>query len=229
MGVPGPEAKTVGSKAVSDERNKLLKLLKPDPRQSPTASTGTRGTNDAGLSDWAGCGGATNVLAQQATEQPLDLVLCQWLKFGCRYLRVPQTLLLAANADSKVLARLRTEEGNPASEDIKCIEGLNLRKRTLRFIDLSQSRLYAADFMTDDLRGAALWQASLKGANLKLAQLQGANLAQAQLQGADLFNTPAAGREPHLGPAAGRGPERCPAAGRGPSRCQSFADFVWKS
>ncbi|MER2553189.1 MAG: pentapeptide repeat-containing protein [Thauera sp.] len=137
MGVPGPDAKTVGRKA------------------------------------------------SNTSQQPVDF-LCEVLRFGCRYLRVPQMLLLAANADPNVLVRLRTQGGIPATEDLNSIEGLNLRRRKLRFVDLQGSRLYAADLTGTDLRGAYLKGAYLKGVDLSSARLRRATLTHAQLQHANL-------------------------------------------
>src|SRR5512132_995324 len=53
---------------------------------------------------------AAKVILFGTWEQPVDLGLCL-LRFGCRYLRVPHTLLMAVNSSAEVLASLRTGHG----------------------------------------------------------------------------------------------------------------------
>ena len=116
MGVPRPDATTVGHKAIETLRQELSETIGRrvgDDRGSPFLTHG---------------------------KQPVDLGLCL-LRFGCRYLRVPHTLLMAVNPSAEVLARIKTAQGKAWDSDLASLEGLNLRGRTLRFADLEESRL----------------------------------------------------------------------------------------
>jgi uncharacterized protein YjbI with pentapeptide repeats len=121
-----------------------------------------------------------------AAKQPLDVILCYSLKWGCRYLRVEHRTLVEKVWDSGVMAQLRSADADLAKA-LAGIEGLVLRDRSFRFAVLDGSRLYAADLSSADLSGASLRDASLSTARLAEAKLQGANLGRAQLQGAFLF------------------------------------------
>jgi Pentapeptide repeats (8 copies) len=132
-----------------------------------------------------------------ALDNPLDVLLCPSLKWGCRYLRVDNRTLVDHVWDDKAMADLRRSGADQAK--LAAIEGLVLRDRSLRFAVLDESSLLAADLIGADLRKASLVQAQLpgaklygsatklQGADLTFAQLQGANLGGAQLQGAYLF------------------------------------------
>jgi uncharacterized protein YjbI with pentapeptide repeats len=112
--------------------------------------------------------------------QPLDLFLCPELKWGCRFLRVSHRPLVGKVWDSKAIVELGA--GQPLTEERRAsFEGAFLRERTLRFADLSESLLYAAD-----LRGANLTNANLSSANLTGVKLMNANLINANLGGANL-------------------------------------------
>jgi uncharacterized protein YjbI with pentapeptide repeats len=117
--------------------------------------------------------------------QPLDVFVCPWAKWGCRYLRVEHRTLVDQVWDGKVMADLRSgSKEQPRA--LKAVEGLVLSDRSLRFAALSQSSLFAADLTRADLRKADLEDAFLFGAVLQSAQLNSADLDEAQMQGADL-------------------------------------------
>lgn len=119
-----------------------------------------------------------------ALDNPLDVVLCPSLKWGCRYLRVDHRTLVDHVWDDKAMADLRRSAADQAK--LAAIEGLVLRDRSLRFAVLDESSLFAADLIGADLRQASLRNARLPGAKLVATQLQGANLGGTELQGADL-------------------------------------------
>ena len=66
------------------------------------------------------------------------------------------------------------------------IYGIDLTNRSLRFADLENTYLLAAQLSDADLRGARLRGAGLHGANLELAKLHGASLREGELHGANL-------------------------------------------
>lgn len=84
MGVPGPDAATVGHKAIETWREELRKAIGSEPERSMALYVA-----------------ATRVLLSYGWEQPVDL-LCL-LRFGCRYLSMPHTLLMAVNPSAEVL------------------------------------------------------------------------------------------------------------------------------
>ena len=90
MGVPGPDATTVGHKAIETWREKLREAIGRELERSTA---------------WYVA--ATGVLLSYGWEQPVDLGMCL-VRVGCRYLRVPHTLLMVVNPSAEVLARLRT-------------------------------------------------------------------------------------------------------------------------
>jgi uncharacterized protein YjbI with pentapeptide repeats len=138
-----------------------------------------------------------------AVGNPLDLILCPRLKWGCRFLRVDHRTLVDQVRDDKALGILRMdisqlaevlaeETTGPGSnpdleakaERVKAmaaIEGAFLRNRSLRFAILDESRLYAADLIEADLRSASLSDADISGARLRGALLRGSNLTAQQL------------------------------------------------
>jgi uncharacterized protein YjbI with pentapeptide repeats len=148
-------------------------------------------------------------------KQPLDRVLCPWLRWGCRYLRVDHRLLVGHVWDDKAIVELQdggTKREAEREKALASLEGLILRDRSLRFAALDESALFAADLRGADLTkaslgGAALLKitasgvelagavlvdadlegAQLQGADLSSGQLEGANLGEAQLQGANLI------------------------------------------
>jgi uncharacterized protein YjbI with pentapeptide repeats len=119
-----------------------------------------------------------------AFDNPLDVVLCPSLNWGCRYLRVDHRTLVDHVWDDKAMADLR--RGGADQAKLAAVEGLVLRGRSLRFAVLGESLLFNADLIGADLRKASLNNALLPGAKLAGTRLQGANLSGAQLQGADL-------------------------------------------
>jgi uncharacterized protein YjbI with pentapeptide repeats len=144
----------------------------------------------------------------RALHQPLDVVLCPLLKWGCRYLTVDHRTLIGHVWKAEAIAELRAGQGD-LDKLLAKIEGVYLRGRSLRFANLNESRLYAVDMIDADLSGATLvrtqaqgargWRADLSGAdlsgaNLSKADLNGAllshaNLSAADLSGANLFAT----------------------------------------
>jgi uncharacterized protein YjbI with pentapeptide repeats len=139
-----------------------------------------------------------------AVAQPLDVVFYPAFRWGCRYLSVERRTLVQHVWDDKVMVALRDEHPDYARL-LPGIEGVNLIGRSLRFAELTLSRLYRADMAGADLRmadlsvvampGATLAGAQLAGADLTLAQLAGANLISARLVGADLTTAQLAGAD----------------------------------
>jgi uncharacterized protein YjbI with pentapeptide repeats len=119
-----------------------------------------------------------------ALDNPLDIVFCPSLRWGCRYLRVDHRTLVDHVWDDKAMADLR--RGGADQAKLAAIEGVVLRERSLRFAVLDESSLFAADLIGADLRQASLQNAGLPGAKLVRARLEGADLTEAQLQGARL-------------------------------------------
>ena len=118
-------------------------------------------------------------------RQPLDLWLCPELHWGCRFLKVDHRILVGKVWDNKAIIELGAGEALTQARRAS-FEGVFLRGRSLRFADLSESRLYAADMIGVDLRQATLFNTQFQGANMFVAQLQGANMQGAQMQGADM-------------------------------------------
>jgi len=121
----------------------------------------------------------------EVVGQPLDVVLCPLLKWGCRYLQVEHRTLVDHVWDNKAMAALRSD-GVDHAEALAGIEGVVLRERNLRFSVLDDSRLYGADLTGADLSKARLIDARLLSVKLDWAILNGAFLDEAQLQGASL-------------------------------------------
>jgi len=139
-----------------------------------------------------------------AGGNPLDLLLCPWLNWGCRFLRVDHRLLVDKVRDEKALGVLRMNiseraKAATAPEDnseqkaeaerakaMAAIEGVFLRRRSLRFAVIAESRLYAADLIGASLSRAYLRDANLSNANLRDANLSGASLFRADLSDANL-------------------------------------------
>jgi uncharacterized protein YjbI with pentapeptide repeats len=118
-------------------------------------------------------------------RQPIDLLLCPYVGWGCRFLTVTYRPVVAKVWDAKTYVYLRS--GADADDNhLAAIEGMSLRERTLRFANLTGSELFAVDLTGADLRHATLQYAVLKRAKLNHARLQGADLFDAELQGADL-------------------------------------------
>jgi uncharacterized protein YjbI with pentapeptide repeats len=135
----------------------------------------------------------------EAYEQPLDLVLCPTLQWGCRYLTIDHRTLVGHVWRPEAIADLRAEKGEShgiidalfgknvsAKDSLAAIEGVFVRNRSLRFAKFNESRLYAADLIHSDLRRATLWSTQLQGANLSGADLREADLTRADLSVADL-------------------------------------------
>jgi hypothetical protein len=145
----------------------------------------------------------------EAYKQPLDLVLCPTLQWGCRYLTVDHRTLVGHVWKQEAIADLRAGKGEPRGQIdalfgkkvgvrdlLAAIEGVVLRDRSLRFAKFDESRLYATDMINSDLsrttfkltqlQGANLLGADLSVANLSRANLSSANLSSANLSGTDL-------------------------------------------
>jgi uncharacterized protein YjbI with pentapeptide repeats len=152
-------------------------------------------------SEWANFVWAVGVGLE---TQPVDLLLCP-SGLGCRYLSVPHRVLVGKVWDSTAFVELRA--GKELTRERRAgFEAVVVRDRSLLFVNLSGSEIYAADFTRSRLVGASLLHArlegvvfaeadmrdadlpgaSLQGANLSVASLQGANLSGAWLQGANL-------------------------------------------
>jgi Pentapeptide repeats (8 copies) len=133
------------------------------------------------------------ILLAAIFDQPVDLILCGYIHWGCRYLIADYRTLVIKAWDTSRLVELRA--GKEATADrIAAIEPVSLRGRVLRFAGLAGSFLYAAnlieaDFRGADLAGANLASANLQCANLNNADLSGANLRGAQLSGVRLLTT----------------------------------------
>lgn len=119
-------------------------------------------------------------------RQPLDLVLCPHLNWGCRYLDLSSRLLADKTSDGSVQV-LRSGKGD-VDDALAAIDGVSASNRTLRFANFNQSQAYKIDLSSSDLRNATFWNASLQGAKLAYADLRGANLELAHLQNADLYS-----------------------------------------
>jgi uncharacterized protein YjbI with pentapeptide repeats len=120
-----------------------------------------------------------------ALHQPLDVVLCPSLNWGCRYLRVDHRTLINRTYDDKAINILRS--GGNTADALKAIDGVVLRNRSLRFASLEAISLFAADLTNSDLRKANLARANLQGAQLRWAKLQDAELSIARLTFAQLL------------------------------------------
>jgi Pentapeptide repeats (8 copies) len=136
----------------------------------------------------------------QRARDPLDLLLCPTVKWGCRFLRVDHRLLVDKVRDEKAPGVLRMDisklkevlsqeapGGDPEQKTkaeyaraMAAMEGVFLRTRSLRFALLDESQLYAADLIAADLRKASLFHARLQGANLSGADLSGGDLSSAR-------------------------------------------------
>jgi Pentapeptide repeats (8 copies) len=137
---------------------------------------------------------------RDVAREPLDLLLCPELKWGCRFLRVDHRTLIDKVWDDKAMADL----GNAAFDPHRAlteidrataeIDGVVLRGRSLRFAVLDESRLYAADLMGADLSQASLYHINLINAQLDGAHLKGANLKLAILRGVSGNNAQMGGR-----------------------------------
>jgi uncharacterized protein YjbI with pentapeptide repeats len=119
-------------------------------------------------------------------RQPLDVILCPRLNWGCRYLRVEHRTIIDRTYDDKAIAELRNGAAHSASA-LAAIDGVVLTNRSLRFGMFEGTSLFAADLTHSDLRKASLARADLEGAQLFQTQLQEAELSLARLRFANLF------------------------------------------
>lgn len=119
-------------------------------------------------------------------SQPLDVLFCSRLHWGCRYLRVDHRTLINRTYDDKAIAELRNGAAHSASA-LAAIDGVALIDRSFRFGMFRGTSLFAADLSFSDLRKADLSSANLQGAQLFGTQLQKAELSGARLQFANLF------------------------------------------
>jgi hypothetical protein len=129
-------------------------------------------------------GGDGGVVWAHAWRQPLDLLFCPWIGWGCRYLAAHRTLVGRVWKPEGV-AEFRSKDPN-LDVALAAVEGASLRERTVRFANLDDGGLYGADLIGADLSGATLFDADLSGAHLNRAHLIGAILSGAHLFGADL-------------------------------------------
>jgi hypothetical protein len=95
-----------------------------------------------------------------ALHQPLDVVLCPTLNWGCRYLRFGHRTLINRTYDDKAINILRS--GGHTADALKSIDGAVLRNRSLRFASLEAISLFAADLTNSDLRKANLERRSAR-------------------------------------------------------------------
>ncbi len=120
---------------------------------------------------------------QRFAEQPLDMVLCPSVEWGCRFLRLNNRKLVGTQTREDALWKVISESRAGA---LAAVDGLSLRGRSLRYANFNGSRALKVDLVGDDLRHATFWNAAFQGASLSFAKLQAANLDRAQLQEADL-------------------------------------------
>lgn len=115
---------------------------------------------------------------------------CSWLALGFypRNLNLEEARLVPKEVSLSLLTRALDLDKPLRDAAFKEFDGLKLRKRDLRFADLSGAMLPKADLREVRLQGAHLFDAQLQGAVLFDAQLQGADLEGAQLQDAYLFD-----------------------------------------
>jgi hypothetical protein len=112
----------------------------------------------------------------EARRQPLDLVLCPELHWGCRYLTLDHRTLVGHVWNQQAVADLRSEQQGDVKKSLAAIEGVFLGRRNLRFAKFDESRLYAADIIRANLSGATLPATKLQSARGVSAVLSGANL-----------------------------------------------------
>ena len=157
----------------------LRYLNMPDPDDAADVQTVEQGRDRPS---------ATPVWRVALDRQPLDLLLCPQLRWGCRFITADHRTLIAKVWDDKAIPTLRLGTGDGLEAAHKAIEAVRLNDRSLRFADFRSSLLFDAVFAGADLRHASLQFASLQGASLFNASLQGASLYHASLQGVSLFN-----------------------------------------
>jgi uncharacterized protein YjbI with pentapeptide repeats len=121
-----------------------------------------------------------------ALRQPVDVLLCYSLGWGCRYLVVDHRTVVGQVWAPHVIADLRAEPQGHLKKLLAAIEGVFLRDRVLRFANLDESRLYAADLISADLSGATLSGTQMQGARASGAVLAGASLENVDLSGAEM-------------------------------------------
>jgi hypothetical protein len=131
--------------------------------------------------------GDYSVRLHRAWRQPLDLLFCPGIGWGCRYLTAAHRTLVGRVWKPEAVADLRGKHPD-LDVALAAVEGASLSERTLRFANLDGSRLYGASLIGADLRGATLSDANLSGADLLAAHLNGADLNAATLNNADLIH-----------------------------------------
>ena len=122
-----------------------------------------------------------------------------WISYECSDPWFESNLLYQPNIDapsfiyqkldSATIDLAKAYESNTSRGELikNYSQPLDLRKRSLRYANLSSSFLPRVRLAAADLAGANLIQASLQGAELGAAQLQGTYLWEAQLQGTYLW------------------------------------------
>ena len=170
-----------------------------DARRGPGGRPTVAGSAGAGLQD--GRAGSRRLPERQYPKasvsfmervgwwvsfQPIDLLLCTPGAWGCRFLTVTDRVIVAKVWDTATFVALRAGADVDAKHRAS-FEGARLRKRTLRFANLTASQLFAGDLTDTDLRQARLFNAHLQGADLTEANLRRANLSFANLTGANLI------------------------------------------
>jgi hypothetical protein len=117
-------------------------------------------------------------------RQPVDLLLCPYVRFGCQFLTVTYRPLVNKVWDAAAFVELRA--GKDDEKHRASFEPANLRGRMLRFANLTGSEFYGADLAEAELEHARMSATKLQHAVLEIALLQGTALIGAQLQGANL-------------------------------------------
>jgi Pentapeptide repeats (8 copies) len=124
---------------------------------------------------------------RKVLSQPLDLLLCPAVHFGCRYLTVDHRTLVARVWNQQAVADLVAGSTDRVVQ-LAAIEPVYLRGRSLRFANLRESRLFGASLEDADLRGSDFGAAHLEGAQMTGAQLENANLYNVHLEGAVMLD-----------------------------------------
>lgn len=124
---------------------------------------------------------------------PIDIYICPYLGWGCRYLRLSNTIQMSNSASLSGLTgtTIMTDTEYKALQ-VRAV-GLHLRNRNLRYANFKDTSLFGADLIGADLRQANLEEANLQGAwfdnaDLRRVVLDGADLETASLDHATLDN-----------------------------------------
>jgi uncharacterized protein YjbI with pentapeptide repeats len=113
---------------------------------------------------------------------PLDIYVCPYVGWGCRYLQLANTTQIATATPPGVLKEIMASNQHVAAQ-LRII-GLRQRGRSFRYASLKDALLFGADLIGADLEQANLEEANLQGAWLDGANLKGAMLDDARLEDA---------------------------------------------